>query len=113
MNWEAAGAIGELLGALAVVITLLYLATSVRQNTRIMSLSGLRDVTARWNHWSEMFASSSDLAEIVARGNIDFGSLSAAESLRYGAYVQSFFDNVESYLTLMIDHMLGKDLYGL
>ena len=33
MNWEAIGAIGEILGALGVVITLAYLATQIQQNT--------------------------------------------------------------------------------
>jgi hypothetical protein len=33
MNWEAIGAIGEVLGALVVVITLGYLAVQIRQNT--------------------------------------------------------------------------------
>ena len=31
MNWEATGAIGEFLGAAAVLITLIYLAVQVRQ----------------------------------------------------------------------------------
>ena len=33
MNWDAIGAIGEILGALVVVITLGYLAVQIRQNT--------------------------------------------------------------------------------
>jgi hypothetical protein len=32
MNWEALGAIAEFLGAIAVLITLLYLARQIRQN---------------------------------------------------------------------------------
>jgi hypothetical protein len=35
MNWEAIGAIGEIIGALAVVVTLAYLAVQVRNSTRI------------------------------------------------------------------------------
>jgi len=34
MNWEALGAIGEIVGAVAVVVTLVYLAVQIRQNTR-------------------------------------------------------------------------------
>jgi hypothetical protein len=30
--------------------------------------------------------------------------------LRYGAYVQAFFDNVESYRSLVSDHKADKDL---
>jgi hypothetical protein len=36
MNWEAIGAVGEILGALAVVATLVYLSVQIRQNTRMM-----------------------------------------------------------------------------
>ena len=32
MNWDAIGAIGELLGAVAVVLTLGYLAAQIRQS---------------------------------------------------------------------------------
>jgi len=34
MNWEAVGAIGEILGALGVIASLLYLATQIRHATR-------------------------------------------------------------------------------
>jgi hypothetical protein len=33
MNWEALGAIGEIVGAIAVVVTIGYLAVQIRQNT--------------------------------------------------------------------------------
>jgi hypothetical protein len=35
INWEAIGAIGEIVGAAAVVVTLAYLAVQIRNNTRI------------------------------------------------------------------------------
>ena len=34
MNWDAIGAIAELLGAVGVIASLIYLATQIRQNTR-------------------------------------------------------------------------------
>lgn len=37
MNWEAIGAVGELLGAIGVVVTLGYLAVQIRQNTSSMT----------------------------------------------------------------------------
>jgi hypothetical protein len=110
MNWEAIGALGQVLGSVAVVATLLYVAREVRQSGRSLSISALRDTTAQWNHWSEMIATSTDLAEIVSKGNKSYDNLSESESLRYGAYVQSFFDNVESYRSLVIDYGMDKDL---
>ena len=50
MNWEAIGAIGEILGAFAVVITLLYLALQIRyaktatnDATRLNRVSGIQN----------------------------------------------------------------------
>ena len=97
MNWDAISAVGEIVGAVAVVATLLFVGREIRQNHRALSVTALRDTTAQWNHWSEMIANSSDLADIAVRGNQDFSTLEAGEALRYGAWVQAFFDNVESY----------------
>ena len=110
MNWEAFGAIGEVVGATAVVVTLLFVARDIRQNSKSLAIAALRDTTAQWNQWSNMIASSGDLACIVEKGNRSYSSLSESERLRYGAYVQSFFDNVESYRSLVVDHKTDRDL---
>ena len=51
MNWEAIGAIGEIMGALAVVLTLAYLATQVRyakqaaaDQNRLTRANGVREI---------------------------------------------------------------------
>lgn len=71
MNWEAIGAVGEIVGALAVVITLVYLAAQMRQNndllrsesrqtlvsndiTSLQAGMGLSDVFARFVSESEL-----------------------------------------------------------
>ena len=41
INWDAVGATAEFVGALAVVVTLIYLATQIRQNNKLLS-SGSR-----------------------------------------------------------------------
>ena len=37
MNWEAIGAVSEVLGAVCVILTLGYLAVQIRQNTAMMT----------------------------------------------------------------------------
>ena len=44
MNWDALGAIGEVIGALAVVLTLIYLAVQVRQNSAAIRSSTRSDI---------------------------------------------------------------------
>ena len=48
MNWDAIGAIGEILGAVAVVISIGYLSVQIRSNTRAMKASGGFDATHSW-----------------------------------------------------------------
>lgn len=110
MNWEALGAIGDLIAALAVVVTLVFLIKEIRQNSQAVSIAALRDATAQWNHWSDMLATSSDLADIVIRGNRSFRDLPEKDALRYGAFVQTFFDNASSYRQLVVDHRIEENL---
>ena len=44
MNWEAAGAIGEIVGAIGVLATLIYLAAQIRDNTRSLQAASLQSV---------------------------------------------------------------------
>lgn len=46
MNWEAVGAVGEIVGAAAVVVTLVYLAGQVRQATRATQAASFQAASA-------------------------------------------------------------------
>jgi len=43
MHWEAIGAIGEVVGAAAVVATLIYLARQVRQSNAVAAAQAFQD----------------------------------------------------------------------
>lgn len=111
MNWQTVSAIAEILGAIAVLSTLIYLTIQIRQNTWTTQMSGMQDITAQWHHWSQLLASSPDLARVVAQGNVSYANLSAEDALRYSAWAQTFFDIVESYLRVIrklgLDEQLG------
>ena len=67
MNWEAIGAIGETAGAVGVIVTLIYLAIQVRQNTRSSRLASFQSSTELLNAVSNAIANNDDLAEISTR----------------------------------------------
>ena len=46
MNWEAIGAVGEIVGATAVVLTLIYLAVQVRHGTRATQAASVQAAVA-------------------------------------------------------------------
>ena len=49
LNWEAIGAVGEIIGALAVLLTLIYLAMQIRQNTSTNHANALNQILTEIN----------------------------------------------------------------
>jgi hypothetical protein len=68
MNWEALGAIGEIVGAVAVVLTLGYLAVQIRQNTRSARASTSYHSTTRASAITTAIAQQKDLAHLFRTG---------------------------------------------
>ena len=48
MSWEVASGTAEIVGALAVVISLLYLAHEVRANTKVLTANSGKDAQIQW-----------------------------------------------------------------
>lgn len=90
MDLEALGNLGDFLGGIGVVITLLYLAIQIRQNTRQLRLdsaaartTALEDTTMGINQWIERITSNKDLADVWRRGLDDPGQLDETDMLRF------------------------------
>ena len=91
MNWEMIGAIGEVGGAVAVVLTLVYLARQVRdsasQERRNRYLELNRDATKI----TDAIALDLQLADTFLRGVRDRTSLNQAEAARFAALMLNLF----------------------
>ncbi len=68
MNWEAIGAIGEVLGAAGVIITLAYLAVQMRQSNRLAKRAAVQSVLAGRAEMNRFIASDPALTELFWRG---------------------------------------------
>ena len=85
-NWEAIGAIGEIMGAVAVVISLVYLAIQIRQNTRqvaeqvrALKLEGHKAAADDHSRFRQNIIQSPQVASLWRRGKIDYLGLSPDE----------------------------------
>jgi len=67
MNWDAIGAVGEILGALAVFLSLAYLAIQTRQNTQALRSAAFHQVRDSFAEVSLVMAQSPELVELLAR----------------------------------------------
>ena len=90
MDWEAIGAIGEIVGAAAVVATLGYLAVQIGQNTERERLAQEFLSNQYFNELRMLVASDSELAGIEMRGVADLSSLTPLERHRFDELMVSW-----------------------
>ena len=67
MNWNAIAAVGELAGAVAVVVSLLYLARQISQNTRATRRTASHDAVEGMLNWFSHALADPDLTRIWTR----------------------------------------------
>jgi len=90
VNWDAVGAIAELLGAAGVIISLLYLAAQIRHNTRELDERNrsyrqisLDETAKRYTSFRDNVRHDSELASIWHRGRRDLDELDEVERLQF------------------------------
>ncbi len=83
MNWSAIGAIGEILGAAGVIVTLLYLARQIRQNTRATRLSTAHSIATAARDWNRPLLQDPELAWTFQVGTEDPSQLDEKEQARF------------------------------
>ena len=83
MNWDAVGAIGEVVGAAAVVATLIYLSVQIRANTKVSRVESRRTSTRQSSDYATIIANSTETASIFRRGLEDMNSLDPDERIRF------------------------------
>jgi hypothetical protein len=91
MNWDAITGSAEVLGALAVLITLFYLARQIRQNTEEIRSANYHSVTDSFNELNLTIAGNPDLARVFRLGNEAYEKLSQDEQYQYGFLIHSVF----------------------
>ena len=82
MNWEAIGAVGEIVGAAAVVVTLVYLARQIGQHTAMTRVAASSERVERDYEIASSIIESREVAEIWAKGDLEFDSLDDIDRLR-------------------------------
>ena len=67
MNWDAIGSIGEIIGAAAVLITLIYLAMQVKQTNDISRYNSAKDVMAKFDSINDRLVSDGGLRQALTK----------------------------------------------
>ena len=94
MNWEAVGAVGEIVGALGVLLTLVYLAVQIRKNSEDTRNSTIFSIMAMQAD-NRRTVMSSDIADLVTRSEAG-EELLMHEERKLMYYEQSNLQDIEA-----------------
>ena len=99
MNWDAISAVGEIVGAIGVIVSLIYLAVQIRENTRSSMLTALNETIGEFSDQARLIAGTPDLAAIVLHGHESLENLTPEERLRFDGVMEMHFNLLERWLT--------------
>jgi hypothetical protein len=83
MTLEQLGGLGEFIGAIAVVVSLIYVALEIRSNSRSTRLAAMQTAMESSQRIIEMPARDRDLARVIRIGSDDPDSLTEDEFAQY------------------------------
>ena len=95
MNWEAIGAIAELIATIAVVISLGYLSVQIRRQTVETKLAAGNEFANQLNNVFANLSDNAELASLFFQGINDFHSLSPGQKIQISTYFNRMLRIVE------------------
>ena len=90
VNWDAIGALAELVGGVAVVITLFFLAFQIRHNSKAIAAQLTHDFIESSNQIRSSIYTDAELTRIWVRGS-EGGDLDLEEYERFEQMARSWF----------------------
>lgn len=81
MNWDALGAMGEIVGAVGVIVSLLYLASQVRSNSRQLRHASAQAVLEKLNSLIGQLAFTPGAGDVWTRGLSGLDALQEDEEI--------------------------------
>jgi hypothetical protein len=111
MNWEALGAIANLLAAIGVIATLIYLSVQIRQNNNQLRGAATIAVYDYQRALTDTLTEDQELYKIALRGNEDLDSLTDWERQRFTIWAIKETGMWEMCHRLMKQGALDEELY--
>ena len=104
MNWEAISAISDIVGAIAVVISLIYVAAQIRQNTKMMRSGAKQSLTeATQGVIYKAMDHSDEFVKLVSGAEPDSPEEDARMSLLTRAMLRGFESQCYQYESGMLE----------
>ena len=111
MNWEMLSAIGQVVAAIGVIPSLIYLAVQIREQNKERRRAGINILTAQWSDLVKTGQESREFAVFFLRGIRSFDALDAPDKLRFSAFFTRYTRNCEGMFIYYRDGALEKALW--
>ncbi len=108
MNWDAIGAIGEVVGAVAVVVTLLYVARQIHQANAQTQAQARYSFVEAYGHMNTSISGNKAVASIFRRG-IKGDDLDEDEGIQFFALIGQFLNTWAVLFDLHGDGLLPEN----
>ena len=108
MNWDAISAIGEIVAALAVIFSLVYVGKGLSQNNANQRLAALQ---AHNEAMRDNIALLANHADTWARGLEHYPNLSAEENIRFALLLHASLRHMEHAFSLNKSGVLSEEDY--
>ncbi len=112
MNWDAIGAVSELVGAAAVVASLVYVAVQIRQSTRAIKATAAKDTASTMRDWFSMIIPDPEMSRIFATGVEGTAGLTEAERVRFTLIMFNFLKALEEIHYQATHGLMDQDLWA-
>lgn len=109
--WDAIGAVGEVLGALAVVATLIYLSKQLRQNSQQIRLNSSQIAHQNYSSNIREVLSDPELLPLFRKGLNDYSSLSTEDQARFHAVMLGFHVSYSQNAQLREEGIISDDTF--
>jgi hypothetical protein len=111
INWDAISAISQLIGSVAVVLSVLYLAAQVHQSTRVARLAMQDAAATALREVTKPLMENAELERIWRVGLEDIGALSVEERARFFHAAYQFLKAFETIHFHHVYGMMDRDLW--
>lgn len=111
MNWDAIGALGEIAGAIGVIVTLIYLAIQLRQNTKASKVAAVQSSMENSAKFSELLATDGGLARTFWLGLSNPEELTVTELRRFVSVLNVFMRRESLAYYLYREGTMPKELW--
>jgi heme/copper-type cytochrome/quinol oxidase subunit 1 len=88
MNWEMISAVGQMLGAVGVIISIIYLAAQIRNQNKESKRAAMNVLTTHWSDLNRTLVENPETAALWLRAPQSFDELDSASKLRFGAHLR-------------------------